>query len=295
MRITIALALILWAPQTRAQEIAASHQAAGQWTESWIDRPLVLAPRMMQANLGLDVTNEVVTSMDTATGESMNAAFDIGVAPRVQAGLALTFPINPATFGSAIADVQYGVSEFANLRMDAGVARIGFVGGTFGGMRNIYEFGFGLPIKVKLSQKVAVISGRTSAAGFGRPTALAGDGGGLAAGANPLVAGESLVAVAFDDSGTAVIAANAPIGVLIAPHERVAIALHSGYRYLHEGSSSSIGNSRDLNFVPFGGDLMFNLPQHVDLGVSGDVSGALDQSTGYFDLRQFMAWAQARF
>ena len=292
MRIPIALALIVWAPLARAQEITAS--PAGQWTESWIDRPLVLAPRMMQANLGLDVTNEVVTSMDTATGESLNAAFDIGVAPRLQVGLALTFPINPATFGSAIADVQYGVSESANLRMDAGVARVGFVGGALDGMRNIYEFGFGLPVKVKLSKNVAVISGRTSAAGFGLPTALAGNGGGLASGATPLVAGDSILAVASDDSGTAVIAANAPIGVLIAPHERVAIALHSGYRYLHEGSSGSI-SSRDLSFVPLGVDVMFNLPQHVDLGVSADVAGPVDQNSGYFDLRQFLAWAQARF
>ena len=288
----VILGSMLCARAAGAQEISTAHAGAGEWSESWIDRPLVLAPRMVQANLGVDVTNAAIGS-GNATGESMSAAFDIGIVPRVQAGIALTFPVNPAAFGSALADVQFGLSDQANLRFDAGVARGGFTGGPLESMANIYEFGLGVPIKVKLAQGVAFISGRTSAAGFARPLALAGDGGGLAFGASPFFMSESLFAVGINDNGVASYTANAPVGLLIAPHERVAIALHTGYRYAHSGSQS--GSGRDLNFVPFGGDLMFNLPSHVDLGVSGDVAGPVDSNDDYLSYRQFMAWLQARF
>src|SRR5262249_52571224 len=105
--------------------------------------------------------------------------------------------------------------------------------------------------------------------------------------------GESLVAMGVNEDSVISLVAQAPVGLLIAPHERVAIALHTGYRLLYIGHKN--GSSETYSAVPFGGDLMFSLPAHVDLGVSGDAAGPISEHDDYLGYRQFMAWAQARF
>ena len=292
MRIASAVILgsMLCAQGARAQEVSAKHEVADEWSESFIDRPLILAPRMVQANLGVDVSS--ISDSANSTGETVGAAFDVGIAKSVQAGLALSFPVNPATFGSAIANVQLGIADGANLRFDAGVARSGFINGSMDSMSNLYEFGLGVPIKLKLTDQIAFISGRTGAAGFGRPMALADGNGGIAFGSNPIYMSDALFAAGIQNGVTSY-TAGVPVGILIAPHERVAIALRTGYRYVHTGSGDGVGQG--LNFVPLGGDVMVNLPSHFDVGVSADVAGPLGQNYDYLAYRQFMGFAQARF
>jgi hypothetical protein len=297
MRITtvVILASVALAPAARAQEeISTQHEASKEWNEAWIDRPLLLAPGAVQAGLGMDVSNLSVLD-NNATGETVSAAVDVGLSPRWQAGLALTVPVNPASFGSAIANLQMRLSDAANLRLDVGVARGGFIDNTSSDMTNDYMLGVSIPLKLKLSSNVALISGRTGPAGFARPLAISVNGmGGIAVGATPFYMGESLFSVGINGNGVISMSANAPVGVMVALSDRVAVDVHGGYRWMNGGNEMT-GVSQNYHFLPFGGDVMVNLPGHIDVGVSADVAGPVSQNVDYLSTRQFMGWLQARF
>jgi hypothetical protein len=283
----------VWAQQAELQA-----RGADGFDEAWIDRPLVLSPGMVQAGLSLDVTNMALELPGrSVTGETMGVELDVGVAPRLELGLALTVPVNPAAFGSAVADVQLALAPPVSLRVDAGLTRASVVASSESDGANLFVFGLGVPIKVKLLPQLALVSGRTGSAGFGRPLAVADDSGGLALGTNPFYQGDSLVAFTVDHNGDVTLVANAPIGVMVTPLPRLALVLRGGYRYIQ---FSHLGQS--VNALPFGGDLLVSLPGHVDAGVSADVAGILDTASaegsffsGYLDYRQFVAFVKARF
>jgi hypothetical protein len=134
--------------------------------------------------------------------------------------------------------------------------------------------------------------------GLGRPLAHPAPAGAtIAAGANPTYYGDSLFAVVVDQGGLPTrFVLNMPMGVLVAPHDRVAIAFHAGYQFIYEGkpSMSDEGPWGD-SFILLGAELMVSLPGHVDLGASLNVPGLAGSRYDYHDSEQLGVWGQVRF
>lgn len=258
--------------------------------EGWVERPLTLRPGTVQPTLLLGITN-ISDNNQSSSGESVSAALDVGVTPMLQLGLYASFPVNPAAFGSVLANAQAALSDSAGLRLDLGLVReTANLGSLIQGSTNLFTFGIGAPIKLRLSRFVALTSGRPGAAAFGQPLAVAMGSSGVTLGANPMLYGDDVFGLVADDNGHVDYVAHLPIGLLLSPHERFAIGLRTGFRAVFPSRGEW------TKMVPVGADAMVSLARNFDLGASFDVAGIVDDpNESYFDYRQISVWTQARF
>src|SRR5512134_1084333 len=223
----------------------------------FVARPLILPPWLAQPGLNFGVNNA-----PGVTGTQLAASFDIGLMEKLQAGATIGFPLNnpDPTFGSFFANAQYGIAEFANVRLDVGAVKVapgvpamGAAGGSTG-----FAFGVGAPIKYRLNDMFAITSGR--------PYAWA--------------VGDDIITMQFVNSQTFGFV-HIPVGVLAQLHPMVAASLRVGGRFGIADAKKANGDT--IIQIPVGVDLLVNALKDLDLGLSFDLPGDKD---AYADLRQ---------
>jgi len=228
--------------------------ATGNWS-SFLERPLILVPLMAEPEFALNIGNN-----PAQTSEGLAIGFNMGVIDKLQAGAAITFPVNPnADFGSFLVNAQYGVLDFANARLDLGATKYsaGMTSSTG------FSFGIGLPLKYKLAPMFAVTSGSQYSTAFGSDIFY-------------------LTAV----SGATIWSFGVPIGILVQPHEMIALQARSGFRIV------KVGDLDAAKYVPVGVDLFVNIIQMIDVFFTFELPGNTD---AYSDERDFVIGARARF
>ncbi len=192
--------------------MALAQGARADEVEGWVERPLTLRPGTVQPTLLLGITN-LSDNNQSASGESLSAALDIGVTPSLQLGLYASFPVNPAAFGSVLGNLQVALDDAASLRFDAGLVReTANLGSLFAGESNAFTFGIGAPIKLRLNPYVALTSGRPGAAAFGQPLAVATGRSGITLGANPIFYGDDLFGLVVFEHGNPLYVATCRLG-----------------------------------------------------------------------------------
>ncbi len=173
--------------------------------------------------------------------------------------------------------------------------------------------GAGVPFKIRLHRMVALVSGGTGILDYSHFYNLGGDGGSSAY-AGPLLAvgGSDLLNYSHTDqagAGLDSFTLNVPLGLLIQPHERVALTLRAGYSLAYSRSSSSETgtSSTTTHYVPVGLDLKVTVLKQLDLGASfrllGRVGGSTSTQFGtssatgiyYADARVITVGAQGHF
>jgi len=250
-----------------------------------VDAPLLLPARAAAAGVSFEITSLGGSDL-SGTGEAVVASFDYGASDRLQLGLNASAAIDPSAFGSIDFTGQLALSSFAAARLDAGLSRGTFIFGTRDGA-NLYEISLGLPAKLRLADGVALTTGRTTAAGFGRPMAYSVGNASVVLGANPFYGGDAIVAVGVDESGNVSTMIQAPVGLLIAPLDNVSLALRAGFRHVAPADGDG------WNAVPAGVDLVVRAGA-FDIGATFEVLGMIHSGVGYLDQRQLAIWAGAR-
>ncbi|HEY1556481.1 MAG TPA: hypothetical protein VGF94_16715 [Kofleriaceae bacterium] len=215
--------------------------AADDYPIAVVDRPLTLPGGMLQAyaagTLGYD-------SPTSTTLEGLELGGDYGIAPKLQAGAFVDLLVSPSSqLDRAFGTVQYQLLAFAALRIDLGAQRVGN-GDTYA------AFGVGLPLRLKLTDTVALISSRPWAWGE-----------------------EDDIFQARTDASSWISEVHVPAGLLWQVAPRVALVARGGYT--HQGSAG---------FVPLGVDAVLAVDR-LDVGITFDVAGQIAPSngTGYFD------------
>jgi hypothetical protein len=155
-------------------------------------------------------------------------------------------------FSRALVSGQYQLLAFAAARVDLGVEH------EAGNSQ--FVFGIGLPVRLKLTDTLALISSRPFAYGAGDDlfTFRAGDG--------------------------SISEYRLPVGILYQVDSRVALSARTGFRRVESA-----------DFIPFGLDAVFSLSR-LDVGVSFDLNGQIspDGSPGFFDVIAVRGFAQVR-
>jgi len=230
----------------------------GNWS-SFLERPLVLAPMMAEPEFNLGIGNSAAN-----TSESLNIGFNMGIMDKLQAGAALSFPVNPnADFGAFTVNGQYALMDFVSGRVDIGAAKVGSGMGSSTG----FQFGLGAPVKYKLAPMFALTSGSQYATQGTQDIFY-------------------LVAV----SGGTFWSFGLPIGILAQPHEMIAAQLRSGLRFFGGGGGDT------ATTVPLGIDVFVNVVPMIDVFFTFELPGPVSgSSAGYADERDFTIGARARF
>ena len=248
--------------------------------------PLLLPSGTAQGEVSFELTS-VSENGISASGESVVVGMDYGASDRLQLGLSASAAINPGAFGSVDATGELALGPFAAVRLDAAITRETLTFLDQRGSLNMYDVALSLPSRIRLADGIALTTGRTGAAGFGRPMTYSVGNGSVALGSTPFFGGDSIVAISVNDDGSVAASVQAPVGLLITPVRNVSIALRSGFRHV-----APIGGG-SWNAIPAGVDLVVRAGA-LDVGATFEVAGQIDTSAGYFDLRQAAIWAQAR-
>jgi hypothetical protein len=245
---------------------------------SLIERPLILSRLMFQPVVEGNLTNTVSPDdYDTMQqGGSIGFGLDVGVGSGLQLGFFFAFPVAPISrFGDFVASLQAGLVRGAlNLRFDVGAEQ--FVEAPPGALVGIdtFMFGIGLPFRIRLHKRVAIVSGSTSTRGFGTPL--------LINQAPYYRPGQQWIGAALTSNDVFAMQANAdlvagsvflPIGLLIQPHPLISFAFRSGYRFLFSRRGSG---TVEEHFIPLAADLTFNISRRVDVGFTATVLGLVD-------------------
>ena len=216
-----------------------------------IERPMSLNPSTFQATAAYEYAG--VLSGDNSGGiGALVFAGDYTLFPKLQVGAVVDVQVSPVSgFGGFLVNGQYEFLKFAAIRADIGVAHPSHYNGSFG---------VGLPIRLKLTDMFALVSGRPYAYGAEDDILIAGVG----------------------TASTTVF--QIPLGLLVQLTPHISIAARSGFR---EFSSNE--------FVPVGLDATIET-SHVDFGVMFDFAGQIAPSDGpgFFHAQQFRLWAQLR-
>ncbi|HTR55584.1 MAG TPA: hypothetical protein VMJ10_33130 [Kofleriaceae bacterium] len=230
---------------------AASASADGYPT-AFINRPLTLDPSTPQLFGAAELARDFPASTNA---EALELGLDYGVAHDLQVGAIVDVAVSPSTqFGRGLATGQYQLLEFAALRVDLGAQRVD--------NGDLYAaFGVGLPVKLKLTDKVAFVSGRPYAWGA-----------------------EDDILFVRTDASSSVTDVHIPGGLLFQLDPHVAIAARSGFRA--EGSAY---------YVPLGADAILTAGP-LDIGVTVDLAGQIAPSngSGYTDLLTVRGFVQLR-
>lgn len=230
---------------------------ADDYPTALIGRPLTLEPSTFQATVAGELIHDsAVVAPAPSNLESLVFAADYAVAHHLQVGAVVVETVSPdSSFALGLANAQYQLLAFAAARLDVGVARVD------NGDHDA-SFGVGLPIRLRLTDRVALISGRPYAFG----------------------AEDDLVTLRLSSFSDGVAEYRLPLGILYQANDNFSFAVRSGFR--REGSA---------DFVPLGLDLTYAVSR-IDLGVTADVAGQVSPSNGlgYFDVTTFRLWAQLR-
>jgi hypothetical protein len=234
--------------------LAASPAAADDYSTVLIDRPLTLSPQMLQLEAGASLTHfgNVADGAPSNT-EALQFAADYGILHHLQAGAVVDVRVSPASeFERGLVSGQYQLLAFAALRLDLGAQR---VGGDID-----FAFGVGVPLRLKLTDALALISSRPYAYG----------------------AEDDLFSVRAGHGSVSEY--RLPVGILYQLHPNVALIGRTGIR-----------SQDSATFVPLGADATVSVSR-LDLGVTLDLAGQVSPSngSGYFDLLTVRGFAQVR-
>jgi hypothetical protein len=233
--------------------LAASPAAADDYSSVLIERPLTLSPQMLQIEAGASLTHSgAAVAPAPSNTEALQFAADYGILHHLQAGAVVDVRVSPSSeFERGLLSGQYQLLAFAAVRLDLGAERVG--------NDTDFAFGVGVPLHLKLTDALALISSRPYAYG----------------------AEDDLFSVRAGN-GT-ITEYRVPVGILYQVHPNVALVGRSGFR------------SRDsASFVPFGFDATASVSR-FDIGVTFDLAGQVSPSgAGYFDLLIVRGFAQLR-
>ena len=251
---------------------------------SFAQRPLVLPDGMVQADTAIAISN-----YSSQTGANMNLGLDVGIHPKVQAGVMLSLPLSPdGGFGMMVANAQYGVAKWANLRFDVGASR---VTGEIPAMGNTtaiqdttgFVWGVGVPMKWHLTDRVALTTGRTGASAFG----VASKVNGFLLSSDDIVTMQSGSFTLMNGStaSATVWTIGMPVGVIVQPHDRIGLGFRTGVRVMR-------GDVPSDTAIPMAFDLLTHVARPLDLGVTYELPG---WTSDYGAVQDVNVWAQARF
>ena len=234
--------------------LAVPPAAADDYSTVLIDRPLTLSPQMLQLEAGASLTHfgNVADGAPSNT-EALQFAADYGILHHLQAGAVVDVRVSPASeFERGLVSGQYQLLAFAALRLDLGAQR---VGGDID-----FAFGVGVPLRLKLTDALALISSRPYAYG----------------------AEDDLFSVRAGHGSVSEY--RLPVGILYQLHPNVALIGRTGIR-----------SQDSATFVPLGADATVSVSR-LDFGVTLDLAGQVSPSSGpgYFDLLTVRGFAQVR-
>lgn len=229
--------------------------SADDYPVSMIDRPLTLPESTFQPYAAFELMHySSVPAPAPSNVELLQFSLDAGIAHHLQAGAFTTIEVSPQSqIFNGLANIQYQLLNFAAVRADIGIQRV-----DNGDVR--FAVGIGLPVKLKLTDTVALISSRPYAYG------------------------------AEDDIFSARVGSSSvsefriPVGLMFQLGPHLNVAARSGFR-----------NQGSAEFVPIGGDVVASYGP-ADLGVTVDLAGQIAPSngSGYADLLTVRAFAQLR-
>jgi len=260
------------------------------YPNSYVLRPLMLPEGMAQADSSLAISNYRTLTATTNTGTNMNLGFDMGLVPRLQTGLLLSLPLTPdGGFGMLVGNAQYALAPFANLRFDVGASRLSQQMAAMGNTTRTesttgFVWGVGLPMKWRLSDSVAVTTGRSTASAFGVASKVNGY----------LTTSDDIITMSSgsftDMNGNSFSSTmwtfGLPVGMLAQVHDRIGLGLRTGFRLLRGDGVA------DDTAIPMAFDLMTRVARPLDLGFTFELPG---WTSDYGAIKNVNLWAQARF
>jgi hypothetical protein len=235
--------------------VAVPPAAADEDSTVLIDRPLTLPPQTLQLEAGASLTHfGAAVAPAPSNTEALQFAADYGILHHLQAGAVVDVQVSPSSdFARGLLGGQYQLLAFAAVRIDLGAQR---VGGDID-----FAFGVGLPLHLKLTDTLALVSSRPYAYG----------------------AEDDLFSFRAGSNGS-ISELRLPVGILYQVHPNVALVGRTGIR-----------SQDSATFVPLGVDATVSVSR-LDFGVTLDLAGQVSPSSGpgYFDLLTVRGFAQVR-
>jgi hypothetical protein len=235
--------------------VAVPPAAADDDSTVLIDRPLTLPPQTLQLEAGAALTHfGAAVAPAPSNTEALQFAADYGILHHLQAGAVVDVQVSPSSdFARGLLSGQYQLLAFAAVRIDLGAQR---VGGDID-----FAFGVGLPLHLKLTDTLALVSSRPYAYG----------------------AEDDLFSFRAGSNGS-ISELRLPVGILYQVHPNVALVGRTGIR-----------SQDSATFVPLGVDATVSVSR-LDFGVTLDLAGQVSPSSGpgYFDLLTVRGFAQVR-
>src|ERR1041384_3849649 len=140
--------------------LAVPPAAADDYSTVLIEHPLALPPQILQLETAASPTicgNAVAPAPSTT--EALQFAADYGVLHHLQAGAVVDVQVSPSSdFARGLLTGQYQLLAFAAVRLDLGAHRRGSGDLDF-------AFGVGVPLHLKLTDTLALVSSRPYAYG----------------------------------------------------------------------------------------------------------------------------------
>ncbi len=236
--------------------LAASPAAADDDSTVLIDRPLTLPPQTLQLEAAASLTHDgAAVAPAPSNTEALQFAADYGILHHLQAGAVVDVRVSPSSdFQRGLLGGQYQLLAFAALRLDLGAQRV-----DSGDLD--FAFGVGVPLHLKLTDTLALVSSRPYAYG----------------------AEDDLFSVRAGSNGS-ISEFRLPAGILYQVNPYVALVGRTGIR-----------NQGSAYFVPLGADATVSVSR-LDVGVTLDLAGQVSPSngSGYFDLLTVRGFAQVR-
>lgn len=235
--------------------LAVPPAAADDYSTVQIDRPLTLPPQMLELEAAASLTH-FGNAVDPAPSntEALQFAADYGILHHLQAGAVVDVQVSPSSqFARGLLTGQYQLLEFAAFRLDLGAQRV-----DNGDLD--FAFGIGLPLHLKMTDNVALVSSR------------------------PYAYGAEDDLFSFRAGHGSISEFRLPVGVLYQLNPYVALVGRTGIR-----------NQGSAYFVPLGVDATISVSR-LDFGVTLDLAGQVSPSNGngYFDLLTVRGFAQVR-
>ncbi|HEY6175763.1 MAG TPA: hypothetical protein VIX73_14990 [Kofleriaceae bacterium] len=235
--------------------VAAPLAMADDYPTAFIDRPLTLEPATLQPNAALSLLhNSAAVDPAPSNTEALELGADYGILHHLQAGAVVDIRLSPSSeFERTLVSGQYQLLAFAAVRVDLGVQRV--ANGDLD-----FAFGIGLPLHLKLTDTLAVISSRPYAYG----------------------AEDDLFSVRAGSNGS-ISEVRLPIGILYQLDKHVALVGRTGIR-----------SQDSAYFIPLGADVMVTISR-LDFGLSLELAGQVSPDSGAFaDLLGVRGFAQVR-
>jgi hypothetical protein len=269
-----------------------------------IDRPLTLPRGAIEGDALINYTSYSENG-GSATGESGVLGVEYGLKKDLQLGLAFALPLNPGfDFGSIVGSVT-SASGPIGFHAQLGYERLAIAADftSVGGTATSDHAGFlfaslGAPLKMRLSPRVALVSGTTRAYQFAFPTNFGAGGASFYSGGSPdcFECGDLVTAGRFINESDAgwFINLNLPVGILFQVIEPLSVTVFSGYHALLTTS----GSLEAAHFVPLGVEAVLSPGPGGEFGVSvmlpGEVAQSSGNSLGYTDIVNVSVWLRLR-